>query len=39
MRRAAASALFAFVTLLSLATVACQPVDPLASEAAAQSTP
>jgi hypothetical protein len=39
MRRAAASTLFLFVTVLSLATVARQPVEPLATEAAASGSP
>jgi hypothetical protein len=32
MRRAAASALFIFVTVVSLATASCQPVEPLDAE-------
>lgn len=39
MRQTVASALFVFVTLLSLATVACQPVEPLAVDAPAAAGP
>lgn len=39
MRRAVASTLFVFVTVLALATVACQPVEPLTTDSAAPSGP